>query len=110
MNRHADLVRFYEILGSLEYTLGGKRILADCDGRLVWPDRGVYFFFEPGETRSDTGSGPRVVRVGTHALKAASGTSLLATPVTASRDRGYRRRQSSPVDISYARWCCDNGT
>src|ERR1700693_889670 len=76
MNRHADLVRVYEILGSLEHALGGKRILADCDGRMVWPDRGVYFFFVPGETRSDTGSGPRVVRVGTHALKAGSGTSL----------------------------------
>jgi hypothetical protein len=76
MNRHADLVRFYEILGSLEHALGGKRILADCDGRMVWPYRGVYFSFEPGETRSDTGSGPRVVRVGTHALKAGSGTSL----------------------------------
>jgi hypothetical protein len=76
MNRLADLVRFYEILGSLENSLGGKRILADCDGRMVWPDRGVYFLFEPGETRSDSGSGPRVVRVGTHALKAGSGTSL----------------------------------
>jgi hypothetical protein len=72
MNRHADHVRFYEILGSLEQALGGKRVLKDCDGRMVWPDRGVYFFFEPGETRSDAGSGPRVVRVGTHALKADS--------------------------------------
>jgi hypothetical protein len=76
MNRQADLVRFYEILLSLEHTLGGKRILADCDRRMVWPDRGVYFVFEPSEARSDTGNGPRVVRVGTHALKAGSGTSL----------------------------------
>jgi hypothetical protein len=41
-----------------------------------WSRRGVYFFREPGENRSDTGSGPRVVRVGTHALKAGSGTTL----------------------------------
>lgn len=41
-----------------------------------WPIRGVYFFLESGENRSDTGAGPRVIRVGTHALKAGSGTKL----------------------------------
>ena len=41
-----------------------------------WPNRGVYFFFEPGERRSGSGAGSRVVRVGTHALKAGSGTTL----------------------------------
>jgi hypothetical protein len=41
-----------------------------------WPKRGVYFFHEQGEYRSDTGDGPRVVRVGTHALKAGSRTKL----------------------------------
>ena len=41
-----------------------------------WPKRGVYFFHEQGENRSGTGDGPRVVRVGTHALKAGSGTKL----------------------------------
>ena len=30
-----------------------------------WPARGVDFFREAGETRSDTGRGPRIVRVGT---------------------------------------------
>ena len=34
-----------------------------------WPERGVYFFHEHGENRTDSGSGLRVVRVGTHALK-----------------------------------------
>ena len=34
---------------------------------MAWPRRGVYFIFEQGETRSDTGDGPKVVRVGTHA-------------------------------------------
>ncbi|MXW92150.1 MAG: hypothetical protein F4114_13320 [Rhodospirillaceae bacterium] len=43
---------------------------------MKWPHRGVYFFFEPGELRSDPGRGPRVVRIGTHALKPASRTSL----------------------------------
>ena len=41
-----------------------------------WPRRGVYFFFEEGEERSESGSGRRVVRIGTHALSAASRTSL----------------------------------
>ena len=41
-----------------------------------WPRRGVYFFFEEEEERSVSGSGPRVVRIGTHALTAASRTSL----------------------------------
>jgi len=76
MDRRADLVRLYSILASLEEHLGGQRTLADADGCMVWPERGVYFFFEPGEARSDTGTGPRVVRVGTHALKAGSGSSL----------------------------------
>ncbi len=43
---------------------------------MKWPERGVYFFFEPGEARSDTGEGLRVVRVGTHALTADSKASF----------------------------------
>jgi hypothetical protein len=43
---------------------------------VIWPARGVYFFFEPGENRSDTGTSLRVVRVGTHALKLRSGITL----------------------------------
>ncbi len=76
MDRLSDLVRFYNHLGSLEVKLGGKRTLADCNGRMGWPTRGVYFFFEPGEDRRDSGTGPRVIRVGTHALTAKSRTTL----------------------------------
>lgn len=36
----------------------------------------MYFFFEMGEERSDSGRGPRVVRVGTHALTAGSSSTL----------------------------------
>jgi hypothetical protein len=74
--RLADLTRFHGILKALEKRIGGARTLADCSGRLDWPERGVYFFLEPGEARSDSSSGPRIVRVGTHALKAGSGTKL----------------------------------
>ncbi|HVZ83270.1 MAG TPA: hypothetical protein VG893_06305 [Terracidiphilus sp.] len=74
--RRRDILRFYSILDNLETMIGGARKLADCDGRMGWPRRGVYFFREPGEIRSDTGVGPRVVRVGTHALTETGDTSL----------------------------------
>lgn len=75
-DRLAHLRRFYGILDALAESIGGERTLADCSGRLDWPERGVYFFRQAGETRRDTGSGPRIVRVGTHALKTGSGTKL----------------------------------
>ena len=43
---------------------------------MKWPKRGVYFFMEPGEVRAETGDGPRIVRVGTHALKTGAKTKL----------------------------------
>ena len=74
--RREHLVRFYRILDRLERSIGGERRLAVCSGRMDWPQRGVYLFREQDEMRSDTGSGPRIVRVGTHALKAGSATTL----------------------------------
>lgn len=71
-----DLRRFYSLLGRLEERVGGRRLLADCRGRMEWPARGVYFFMEDGEERSETGTGLRIVRVGTHALTAGSRTTL----------------------------------
>jgi hypothetical protein len=75
-SRLADLVRFYEILAHLENKVGAARKLANCSGRMDWPERGVYFFFEDREKRSDTGHGSRVVRIGTHALTVGSRTKL----------------------------------
>ena len=75
-NRIADTVRFYDLLQQLQGCLGGYRRLADCDGRMGWPQRGVYFFFEPGESRSLSGVGDRVVRIGTHALTDGSRSTL----------------------------------
>ncbi len=74
--RREHLVRFYSILDELEKRIGGARTLGDCCGRMNWPARGVYFFRGGGETRSDTGKGPRIVRVGTHALKTGGNTTL----------------------------------
>lgn len=75
-NRTQDLVRFYNLLAELEQKTGGTRRLSDCSGRMDWPSRGVYFFREAGEDRSDTGIGSRIVRVGTHALKRDSRATL----------------------------------
>lgn len=97
MHREADLVAFYSILDILEMRLGGKRLLRQCERRQRWPRRGVYFFFEPGEERSDTGHGSRVVRVGTHALKNGSKTTLwnrLSQHREATGSRGGNHRGS----------------
>ena len=78
VGRLADLKRFYEILETLERKIEGARTLANCSGAkaMNWPRRGVYFFREVGEERSDTGEGLRIVRVGTHATKAGAKSTL----------------------------------
>lgn len=71
----SDLVRFYTLLDRLREQQEGYRTLAACTGRMAWPPRGVYFFFEPGEVRAD-GESLRVVRVGTHAVSRPSKATL----------------------------------
>jgi hypothetical protein len=66
VSRLDDLNRFYGALKELGARTSGPRLLSHCDGRMTWPERGVYFFFEPGEA-SNSRVGQRVVRVGTHA-------------------------------------------
>lgn len=68
MSRLEDTRRLYTLLDRLETVSGGKRHLNDLGTASRWPRRGVYFFFEPGENRSGSGDGPRLVRIGTHAL------------------------------------------
>jgi hypothetical protein len=92
MSRLDDVVRFYELLDELASRLGGPRRLAECDGNSGWPTKGVYFFFEPGEGRSTSGAGPRVVRVGTHALTRTSKASLWQR---LNGHRGFRKGQSA---------------
>lgn len=76
MDRDDVTREFYRRLDELERHIGGRRRLMDASGQMRWPDRGVYFFFEPGELRSGSGARPRVVRVGTHALKLGSKAKL----------------------------------
>ena len=75
-DRRSDTWRFYELIDRLEERVGGTRLLAECTGATGWPGRGLYFFFEPGEMRAGPNAGLRVVRVGTHALKAGSKSTL----------------------------------
>ena len=75
-SRLDDLKRFYNSLALLEKRHGGARRLSGCSGYMKWPARGIYFFMEAGEDRAVTGNGPRIVRVGTHALKAGYKTKL----------------------------------
>jgi hypothetical protein len=102
------LVRFYSILGRLEREIGGTRRLADCSGQMNWPKRGVYFFQETGEVRTDTGAGPRIVRVGTHALKAGSGTKLWTRLSQHKRRVGHRRGKSQRIDLQAHCWVSAN--
>lgn len=72
----ADTIRFYELLDCLAERSGGPRFLQSCHAEMRWPPRGVYFFYEIGETRAGTGDGHRIVRVGTHALTNGSRSTL----------------------------------
>ncbi len=76
MPRLSDLDEFYRLLDQLEVRIGGRRRLADCNGRMYWPQRGIYFFFETNEIRGKDPLCQRVTRVGTHALKKNSRTTL----------------------------------
>jgi len=69
------IARFYEIMDNLKAQLGGYYYLSECSGKTKLPMRGVYFFFENGETREDN-TGLRCVRVGTHAVSERSKTTL----------------------------------
>ena len=95
--RARHLTQFYDLLAQLERKLGGARRLSECSGRMNWPRSGVYFFWETGETRTDTGDGLRVVRVGTHALRAGAKTTLwnrLSQHRGNARDGGGKHRGS----------------
>ena len=74
--RLADTVRFYSLLDRLADRVGGPSLLRNCHTGMDWPKRGIYFFFENGESRSGTGTGRRVTRIGTHGLKRCSQSTL----------------------------------
>lgn len=74
MTRTEDEARLYEEVGRLARVLGGPRRLADSSAGDGWPTRGLYLFFEEGETCLD--GSPQITRIGTHALRQQSMTTL----------------------------------
>lgn len=74
-HRARDIENFYALLNQLAEKIGGTRFLAQCHGRMGWPECGVYFFMEHGETRHASRQ-LRIVRVGTHRLTRKSKTAL----------------------------------
>ncbi len=75
MTRLGHLRAFYGLMERLIDAQGGRMALASVSSSTV-ALRGVYFFFEPGEKRGDSGEGLRIVRVGTHGLKAGAVSTL----------------------------------
>jgi hypothetical protein len=71
-----DLDRFYSLLGQLAAAKAQGRPLRELPKRAFLPQRGVYFFMEPGEGRAKDPSAQRVVRVGTHGLKTGAKSTL----------------------------------
>jgi hypothetical protein len=76
MNLASDLDRFYAILAPLEIAIRQGQALSSYAGQRSFPERGVYFFREPGERRPTKELTSRIVRVGTHAVSAGSKSTL----------------------------------
>lgn len=75
MSRESHINQLYSLLDRLRDRVGGPQYLSDCNGRMDWPERGLYIFFAPDETRQSTDH-QRINRIGTHAVSSGSGTSL----------------------------------
>ena len=71
-DREADVGRLYEILAAVEVRCGGKRELSHCNGHMGWPSRGALTSSLRRAICVRGREGPRVVRVGTHALRPSS--------------------------------------
>lgn len=113
-NRLTHLKRFYAIIDVLGQKEKQLKVLSACTGKMNWPTRGVYFFQEIGETRNHTGDGARIVRVGTHALNAASRTKLWnrLSQHKGQRSGGGNHRGSifrllvGAALVEKNKWCC----
>jgi hypothetical protein len=71
-----DLDRLYSLLARLAELPGQGGRLGELPARSSMPERGVYFFQEPGEHRAANPHVLRVVRVGTHAVSSGSKSTL----------------------------------
>lgn len=71
-----DVETVYKCIENLAEKTGGIRVLNKCNGRMYWPQRGVYFFVDFQEQSVVSSGFPRIVRIGTHAVSKGSKTTL----------------------------------
>jgi hypothetical protein len=81
-----SVTQLYTLVDDLMRGFNGGKLLRELKRHEV-PTCGVYFFFEDGENRQASLSEPRIVRVGTHALKADAKSTLYGR---LSQHRGAR--------------------
>lgn len=71
-----DVATLYALVQRVAAAVGESQSLSAQRGGSTWPDRGLYFFRDSGESRWARTEVPRVVRVGTHAVSRGSRASL----------------------------------
>jgi hypothetical protein len=71
-----DLKKFYKIMERLWQGQKGGRRFVEMNGRMNWPERGVYFITGEAPEFERSAPMPRIIRVGTHAVSKGSRTTL----------------------------------
>ncbi|MBA7653527.1 hypothetical protein ES703_61377 [subsurface metagenome] len=74
--RVQDVARLYSMLKDPLLMETQFRSFSECTGSMVWPQRGIYIFYEPGYNRMLCSSELKIMRVGTHAVSKGSSSSL----------------------------------
>lgn len=88
---------FYRAMKHLYDGQNGGVLLSDATGRMPWPSRGMYFFFDPPDEHDEIYSQfgvPRITRVGTHAVSQGARSTLwnrLSTHRGTSSGQGSHR-------------------
>ncbi|MBI4937777.1 MAG: hypothetical protein HY846_06100 [Nitrosomonadales bacterium] len=74
--RLRDIDRFYQLINRIAKADQAEALhLGARQGQTV-PQRGIYFFMQPGETRMTSPFESRIVRIGTHSVSAGSKATL----------------------------------
>lgn len=71
-----DIIGFYNRIYSLAENTGGILRFSECNGKMLWPKRGVYFIVDFHEKSLLSNGRPRIVRIGTHAVSNGSKSTL----------------------------------
>lgn len=75
-NQIINVHRLYSKINTLVTQIGGIRQFSECNGKMYWPQRGVYLFVDYNEFSPATSNIPKIVRVGTHGVSRGSKTRL----------------------------------